>query len=44
MTIASVEQLVGLSPPNLPATPAAPARPDLPGIRKAAVVLAQMDR
>ena len=44
MTIASVEQLVGLSPPNLPATPAAAARPELPGIRKAAVFLAQMDR
>jgi flagellar motor switch protein FliG len=47
MSIASVEQLVGLLPPgNLPATtaPAVPARPELPGLRKAAVFLAQMSK
>src|SRR3954447_13981581 len=46
MSIASVEQLVGLSggTANLPATTAAPARPELPGPRKAAVFLAQMTK
>jgi flagellar motor switch protein FliG len=45
MTIASVEQLVGLAPGNLPATlPAVPPRAELPGIRKAAVFLAQMSK
>jgi flagellar motor switch protein FliG len=41
MTIASVEQPVGL-----PAAPAAalPARPELPGLRKAAIFLAQLSK
>src|SRR3954468_8479555 len=46
MSIASVEQLLGVGggTPNLPAVPAAPARPELPGLRKAAVFLAQMSK
>jgi flagellar motor switch protein FliG len=46
MSIASVEQLVGIGGGNLPATttPSAPARPELPGLRKAAVFLAQMGK
>jgi flagellar motor switch protein FliG len=45
MTIASVEQLVGLRPAGgaVPA-PQAPPRPEMPGLRKAAVFLAQMSR
>jgi flagellar motor switch protein FliG len=43
MSIASIDQLVGLG--GLPATTeAAEARPELPGIRKAAVFLAQMSK
>src|SRR4051794_40544901 len=44
MSIASVEQLVGLGSPNLPVATAAPSRAELPGIRKAAVFLAQMSK
>ncbi|MGY1747458.1 flagellar motor switch protein FliG [Blastococcus sp. SYSU D00695] len=44
MSIASVEQLVGAAPANLPALPPAPRRPDMPGLRKAAVFLAQMSK
>src|SRR4029453_19345059 len=46
MSIASVEQLVGLGggTANLPAVPPAPPRPELPGLRKAAVFLAQMSK
>jgi flagellar motor switch protein FliG len=45
MSIASVEQLVGLVPSGgtTPALPAA-ARPGMPGLRKAAVFLAQMSK
>src|ERR1700712_1466490 len=42
MTIASVEQLVGMGV-AVPA-PAEVARPELPGLRKAAVFLAQMSK
>src|SRR5687768_14103142 len=44
MSIASVEQLVGLG--GAAALPAAvePDRPELPGLRKAAVFLAQMSK
>ena len=44
MSIASVEQLLGVGTPNLPAASAAPERPELPGLRKAAVFLAQMSK
>src|SRR4051795_11401625 len=45
MTMASMEQLVGLAGAgNLPTVPAAPARPEIPGLRKAAVFLAQMSK
>jgi flagellar motor switch protein FliG len=45
MTMVSMEQLVGLpGAGNLPTVPAAPARPELPGLRKAAVFLAQMSK
>ena len=46
MSIASIDQLVGLAGANLPAStaPPAPPRPELPGIRKAAVFLAQMEQ
>src|SRR3954453_9494260 len=45
MSIASVEQLVGPLPAaTAPAAPQAPARPEMPGLRKAAVFLAQMSR
>ncbi|MGR7025415.1 flagellar motor switch protein FliG [Geodermatophilus sp. URMC 62] len=44
MTLASVEQLVGAGGTNLPALPPAPPRPELPGLRKAAVFLAQMTK
>src|SRR4051794_19681118 len=46
MSIASVEQLVRIAGANLPgpAAPAKPARPELPGLRKAAVFLAQMSK
>jgi flagellar motor switch protein FliG len=44
VSIASVEQLVGLAAGNLPAAPAPPPRAELPGIRKAAVFLAQMNK
>ncbi|RBY86063.1 flagellar motor switch protein FliG [Blastococcus sp. TF02A-26] len=44
MSIASVEQLVGAAPTNLPALPPAPPPPDMPGLRKAAVFLAQMTK
>ncbi len=43
MTIASVEQMVGIEP-ALPALPARAPRPGLPGLRKAAVLLAQMSK
>jgi flagellar motor switch protein FliG len=44
VSIASVEQLVGLLPAGGAAAPAVPARPDMPGVRKAAVFLAQMSK
>ena len=45
MSIASVEQLLGMGgTANLPAVPPAPPRPELPGLRKAAVFLAQMSK
>ncbi len=49
MSIASVEQLVGLMPQaapgaNLPVAPPPPPRQQLPGHRKAAVFLAQMSK
>ncbi|MGY1649676.1 flagellar motor switch protein FliG [Geodermatophilus sp. SYSU D01119] len=44
MTLASVEPLVGAGGTNLPALPAKPSRPELPGLRKAAVFLAQMSK
>ncbi|SDC51463.1 flagellar motor switch protein FliG [Geodermatophilus telluris] len=44
MTLASVEQLVGAGGTNLPALPPKPPRPELPGLRKAAVFLAQMNK
>jgi flagellar motor switch protein FliG len=44
MSISSVEQLVGLLPAGAAATPELPARPDMPGLRKAAVFLAQMSK
>jgi flagellar motor switch protein FliG len=44
VTLASVEQLVGVGGTNLPALPPAPPRPELPGLRKAAVFLAQMGK
>ena len=44
MSIASVEQLVGLLPAAGGAAPEVPARPDMPGLRKAAVFLAQMSK
>jgi flagellar motor switch protein FliG len=44
VSIASIDQLVGLGgAANLPA-PTAPPRPELPGLRKAAVFLAQMSK
>lgn len=42
MSIASVEQLVGL--PGSAAAPALPARQELPGLRKAAIFLAQLSK
>jgi flagellar motor switch protein FliG len=46
MTIASVEQMVGLEAATaaLPALAGRAARPDIPGLRKAAVFLAQMSK
>ncbi|MGY1815461.1 flagellar motor switch protein FliG [Blastococcus sp. SYSU D00820] len=44
MTLASVEPLVGMGGTNLPALPPAPPRPEMPGLRKAAVFLAQMSK
>ncbi|PRY49413.1 flagellar motor switch protein FliG [Geodermatophilus tzadiensis] len=44
MTLAAVEQLVGAGGTNLPALPPKPKRPELPGLRKAAVFLAQMSK
>ncbi|GAB3300270.1 flagellar motor switch protein FliG [Geodermatophilus aquaeductus] len=44
MTLASVEQLVGAGGTNLPALPPALPRPEMPGLRKAAVFLAQMSK
>jgi len=44
VTLASVEQLVGAGGTNLPALPPAPPRPSMPGLRKAAVFLAQMSK
>jgi flagellar motor switch protein FliG len=44
VTLASVEQLVGAGGTNLPALPPAPPRPEMPGLRKAAVFLAQMSK
>src|SRR5215207_10950886 len=43
MTMAAMEQLVGIGGGNLP-VPATRARPELPGLRKAAVFLAQMSK
>ena len=42
MSIASVEQLVGL--PGAGMAPALPARQELPGLRKAAIFLAQLTK
>src|SRR3954447_14679680 len=46
MSIASVEQMVGLGGAPRPAVAqtARPARPELPGLRKAAVFIAQMSK
>jgi flagellar motor switch protein FliG len=45
MTMASIDQLVGLGGGGgLPAVPPPPPRPELPGLRKAAVFLAQMSK
>jgi flagellar motor switch protein FliG len=44
MTLAPVDQLLGAGGTNLPALPPAPPRPEMPGLRKAAVFLAQMDK
>jgi len=45
VSIASVEQLMGLGGGGLaPAVPDKPPRPELPGLRKAAVFLAQMSK
>src|SRR3712207_5305722 len=43
MSIASVEQLLGVGGGNVPAVPG-PAKAELPGLRKAAVFLAQMSK
>src|SRR3712207_3795337 len=43
MSIASVEQLFGVGGGNVPAVPG-PAKAELPGLRKAAVFLAQMSK
>ena len=42
MTLAGMDQLLGGA--NLPAVPPAKARAELPGLRKAAVFLAQMSK
>ncbi|MDT0275645.1 flagellar motor switch protein FliG [Blastococcus goldschmidtiae] len=44
MTLAGMDQLLGNGGANLPAVPPAPPRPELPGLRKAAVFLAQMSK
>jgi flagellar motor switch protein FliG len=44
VTITSVEQLVGLAPPGGAVAEPEPSRPDMPGLRKAAVFLAQMSK
>ncbi|SDF25708.1 flagellar motor switch protein FliG [Blastococcus aurantiacus] len=44
MTLAGMDQLLAADGANLPAVPPAPARPELPGLRKAAVFLAQMSK
>jgi len=44
MTLASMDPMPAAATANLPAVPAAPARPELPGLRKAAVFLAQMSK
>jgi flagellar motor switch protein FliG len=44
MTLASIEPLVGAGGTNLPALPPPPPRPEMPGLRKAAVFLAQMTK
>jgi flagellar motor switch protein FliG len=43
MTMASIDQLVGLGG-GVAAPPAPPPRPDVPGLRKAAIFLAQMSK
>ena len=44
MTLAGMDQLLAASGANLPAVPPAPSRTELPGLRKAAVFLAQMSK
>ncbi len=44
MTLAGMDQLLGSGAANLPAVPPPPPRPELPGLRKAAVFLAQMSK
>ena len=44
MTLAGMDQLLAAGGANLPAVPPAPSRPELPGLRKAAVFLAQMTK
>jgi flagellar motor switch protein FliG len=44
MTMASIDQLVGLAGGAVPATSPAPSRTELPGLRKAAVFIAQMSK
>jgi len=44
MTLAGMDQLLAAGGANLPAVPPAPARTELPGLRKAAVFLAQMSK
>ncbi|MGY2127645.1 flagellar motor switch protein FliG [Blastococcus sp. SYSU DS0617] len=44
MTLAGMDQLLDAGGANLPAVPPAPPRPELPGLRKAAVFLAQMSK
>ncbi len=44
MTLAGMDPMLAAATANLPAVPAAPPRAELPGLRKAAVFLAQMSK